>query len=63
MNLSFLFFEIKDRKSIVTGSRNCQVVFQTGCIVLYSESALYQGSSFSVSSPAFGIITTYYYSH
>ena len=63
MNISFHFFEIKDRKSIVTGSRNCQAVFQNGCIVLYSESALYEGSSFSVSSPAFGIATTYYYSH
>ena len=48
--------------SMVNLLRNCEIVFQNGCIISYPHQRLW-GSDFSASSPALVIVWLFDYSH
>lgn len=43
--------------------RSCQTVFQSGCTILYSQSVMYEVSSFSTSLSTFVIVCPFDFSY
>ena len=60
--LGLLYLGDKSLGHLVTlrlAFRNCQTVFHSGCSILHSYPAVYEGSSFSAYSPTLAIICCY----
>ena len=46
-----------------SSARNCWIIFQCGGTTLCSHPVMYEGSTFSASSPGFGFVTLRIFSH